>query len=736
MATVSHANYIGPSPAEVTQSLYNNINQSMAGIREANKLEEEKKQNAIRNKLEQAKFDEATRQAEIANAQWSSQFVANETQKKIANASAQLQEYVKSQAGGDYAYAAQTNPSMMKQWLSVLFPNMDTDTALKNVQNGPQTYAQGVAALASELANNRVRADMFSADKSLDDVIKKLSTPSAPEGNGPKKEEDKGEKGKEGNPSTSNTFTISTNNLPTIANIDTVNLRKVLNAENNSISVPEIGKEDAVARTLNFIGDIEKNSGLSEEVINSIRNSVPYKRAKELIASGQSPDQAVTSLVSGSIIPPQEGVKLASQITPQSTETPSKGTEGVFKARIEKATPEERQLAQGLGQAAIGILQANPNKSVPEAVDEALAKIGVNSDALVRQGMLGGKIDQNLINRANAIAKSKGIQGAEGLTNLRLSIIQNVTNAVQGKNGDLGNVREGVEWTSTGVKGSPETAKALEDLGTQTGSKVSSVLKTKTISQLTDKDKAELLRDVSKASQGAIREFQVARRQDDSLDRQMVSARYSLMANSLRELGLDMPENHPAMRVISNRPQLIDEYYKTALADAARAGILTKEQAYQKWEIERKKVNVELMKLAMGKDKTLYAAYEATGKLLNDSVENWMKNNKNLGSESTNPLAEAYTKDPFVKKTFDQLVDFEQAIQASILGKKVSEVPKRTPKDISFESKNPSKWSWIPWVPSSFTGVAKFGGDSSMGDNAPEAKDPRTKGIINQWNSR
>jgi len=674
MATVSHANFIGPSKVETWNSTWQNVNTALAGIHESQKLQE------------------AKRQADIQNA---------------AN---QMQEYVKNQAGGDYAYAAQTYPSVMKGWLTTLFPNMNPDEVLKSVADGPQTYGQQVAATAAEIGSGRVRADFYSASTSIEDLMKKLTPDGGDSGGGPPPTPPPADTKKEEKPEGGATFTISAK-TPAMSqsSLDMNNLRKLLKSESADSQVNVVGPESDVPLGGFITGKTLLTSSPTDETIR-LRNSEAYKRAKELMAQGYSVDQAVSSLVGSSVIPPQEGVKLAVQTSStQGQGTTGQGTQGVFRAGVEKATAEEKQLAQGIGQKVLAELQANPGVPVSTLVDKTLEGMGLPQDAIIRQGMLGKEIPEAARNKANAWAKSKGIQGAEGLTNLRLSIIQNVTDALQGKQGaDLGNVREGVEWTSDGVKGSPEAAKAVETLGQATGTKMTTVLQTKTMGKLTDKERATLVRDVTKATQGAIREFQVTRRQGDSLERQMVSARYSSMANSLRELGMDLPETHPVMRVLSNQPQLVDEAYKMALADAARAGILTKEQAMMKFELEKKKANNEAMKLALENNKALNEAYTATGKLLNDAVDSWMKNSKEVNRQSTNPFADAYKYDRMTKTFFDRLMDIEE--QAT--GKR------RKPEDAVYDVKNSSWWTILPFTPKYGTESTSFGGPARSAEGA------------------
>ncbi len=658
---ISHAQFVGPTPDEAQRQATNQWLQVGGAF------------------LQARQFEEAKKQADIQNA---------------AN---QMQEYVKAQAGGDYKYAAETNPIAMKSWLTTLFPKMDPDEILKSVSKGPQTYGQKIAAMTAEITDERVGADYYATSTSMDDFLKKLPSEQSTQEGTPPPKEDKGttDQGGDGKGKTTVSMTSPAINKAAM-NMDS--LRKLLKAESSS-PVTGIGREASGHLVMETgLGSL----GLPVEEVNRIKNSEAYTRAKELIAQGYSPDQAVSSLVGSAIIPPQEGVNLAVQTAgTKAQENKGQGSKGVFKAGIEKATPEERQLAQGIGQKVLSEVQANPSVPISAIVDKTLEGLGLPPDAIIRQGMLGGEIPEASRNKANAWAKSKGIQGAEGLTNLRLSIIQNVTDAIQGKQGtDLGNVREGVEWTKEGMKGSPETAKAVETLGDATGTKMTSVLKTKTMDSLTDRERATLIRDVTKATQGAIREFQVTRRQDDSLERQMVSARYSSMANALKELGMDLPETHPVLRAMSNRPQLVEEAYKIALTDAARAGIMTREQAMMKYKLEEQKANNESLKLALENNKALNEAYAATGKLLNDAVDSWMKNSKEVNRQSTNPFADAYKYDRMTKTLFDKLMDIEE--QAT--GKR------RKPEDSVYDVKNSSWWTILPFTPKYGTESTSFGG--------------------------
>lgn len=576
-------------------------------------------------------------------------------------ASQDLDSYVKANAGGDYKYAAQRNPDVFREYAKIAYPNQDPDKFVRDITEGPQTYAQQLAATAAEIAAGRIAPDTnYDFSQFLD---KGKPENSAPAGGGSGNKGGAAPGGDKGNTpggdkgSAPGGGTILTTQPVPKKTVDWAQIGDLATWDN----LPTDSLTPLPGYTPNgttFTRPDLASIGLTDDSAKSIRSTPEYKAFLDVMKKpGMTRRGAIAILSTPSVEEPNTNAKPATY-SPQS---------GATTGTTEKGTSQK--LSTGVEQAAEGILNGStdPN-TVARAVDQKLQELtGFDPRGVITKSEMVSGVGEGKKALADKWAKAQGLSGWEEYANMRQAMIQNIVDRNSGKSVDYGTTRNFTFGT--------DPVESTSNLDASYGSKITEITKSKEYGKLTDREKIELGREVDKAFRGAIKEFRFQSRSNESLEKNRAALEYTYIANNLRAMGLDTPESHPVMRLISNYSQMTDDRYKQALTEQALSSIMSKEDAKKTLEIAEIKAKNETAKLMLEANKNLQDLYKTNGDLLDKALKDYMANAKITNIKTTNVFAEAYKYDPNVKRYFDNIQD---------LNKKL-DLPTQTPNDINYQ---------------------------------------------------
>ena len=565
----------------------------------------------------------------------------------VQRASQDLAKYVEAQ-GGDYAYASQRNPSMFQEYARIAFPDVNPDEFVKGLQDGAQTYIQGIQAQMAEIGRGNVNPKMGTNPE--EDVQKVTvpgqpapAAPAAPAPGKPAPAPAPAEKPAE------TTYKVMDANVPGERKVDWDKLKSAFKEKGSGYpAVYEMG------------GGALSPSGLTEEPYNNkfadVINTPEYKAVEEMVRKqGITPEQAIASLSEAQVQIRSSMEATAGMRIPQEQVPPSKSapvTEG--KAGVSSVSPEEEQSYNvAYNRVAANLPQGAGVPEIIAAVDSFLTtQLGVKPGDIVRQSELG---------------KRKMTDDQGKLANLRLSLIEDI------KNRNQRGIRTGGEWTVDGfvpwqggnasAPQNQEAAKVAEDVDKKAGTTITKYLyQGKDIADFTPKDKADFARQLDIATRGAIQEFRVNEKLDPGSREEKVASRYAKMSNALLELGLDLPQNHPVMREVMQFSRDIEEGNKRAdtqlkLAQAAlyNSQRMTPKQAQDALDLKSREIDAEEAKTTLEREKHYGDVLRTHLDALDKAVEAHQKDQIATGRKVTNSFADAYKYNPSVKQIWSNI---------------------------------------------------------------------------------